>query len=77
MTRGAVLTHSVSRHVAQSGRFDQTLAKARRRLTELQAASPRGTTRRDGTAVEADIAAITRPRWVGASDFAAPAGADC
>jgi transposase len=64
VTRRAVLTHSVSLHHAQSRGFDQTLAKAGRRLTELQARLARGKTRRDRAAVEADIAAITRPRWV-------------
>jgi transposase len=64
VTRRAVLTHSPTLHAAQSRGFDQTLAKARRRLTELQARLARAKTRRDRTAVEADIDAITRPRWV-------------
>ena len=38
VTRRAVLTHSPTLHAAQSRGFDQTLAKARKRLTELQAA---------------------------------------
>jgi len=65
VTRRAVLTHSVSLHAAQSRGLDQTLAKAGRRLGELQARLARGKTRRDRAAVEADITAITRPRWVG------------
>jgi transposase len=65
VTRRAVLTHSPTLHDKQSRGFDQTLAKARRRLTELQARLARGRTRRDRTAVEAEIAAIRRPRWVG------------
>jgi len=64
VTRRAVLTHSPTLHAAQSRGFDQTLAKARRRLTELQARLARGKTRRDRAAVQADIDAITRPRWV-------------
>jgi len=64
VTRRAVLTHSPSLHAAQSRGFDQTLAKARRQLTELQARLARGKTRRDRTAVEADIGAICKPRWV-------------
>jgi len=62
--RRAVLTHSPTLHAAQSRGFDQTLAKARRPLAELQARLARGKTRRDRTAVEAEITAITRPRWV-------------
>jgi transposase len=65
VTRRAVLTHSPTLHAAQSRGFDQTLAKARRRLAELQARLARGKTRRDRAAVEAAIAAILKPRWVG------------
>jgi transposase len=64
-TRRAVLTHSPSLHAAQSGGFDQTLATARGRLAALQAKLARGKTRRDRPAVEGDIAAILKPRWVG------------
>lgn len=64
VTRRAVLTHSPTLHAAQSRGLDQTLAKARRRLTELQARLARGKTRRDRATVEAEIEAITRPRWV-------------
>jgi transposase len=64
VTRRAVLTHSPTLHAAQSRGFDQTLAKARRQLTELQALLARGKTRRDRAAVEAAIAVICRPRWV-------------
>jgi len=64
VTRRAVLTHSPTLHQAQSRGFDQTLAKARARLAELQARLARGKTRRGRTAVEADIAAIVKPRWV-------------
>lgn len=65
VTRRAVLTHSPTLHAAQSRGFDQTLAKARKRLAELQTRLARGKTRRDRAAVEADIAAIVKPRWVG------------
>jgi transposase len=64
VTRRAVLTHSPTLHAAQSRGFDQTLAKARRKLIELQATLARGHTRRDRAAVESEIAAICRPRWV-------------
>lgn len=64
VTRRAVLTHSPTLHAAQSRGFDQTLAKARKRLVELQSRLARGKTRRGRDAVEADIAAILKPRWV-------------
>jgi transposase len=64
VTRRAVLTHSPTLHAAQSRGFDQTLAKARKRLAELQSRLARGKTRRDRDAVQADIAAILKPRWV-------------
>jgi Transposase len=64
VTRRAVLTHSPTLHAAQSAGFDQTLAKARRRLVDLQATLARGNTRRDRDAVETEVAAICAPRWV-------------
>jgi transposase len=64
VTRRAVLTHSPTLHAAQSRGFDQTLAKARKRLAELQARLARGKTRRARDAVQADIASILKPRWV-------------
>lgn len=64
VTRRAVLTHSPTLHAAQSRGFDQTLAKARRRLRQLQARLARGKTRRDRAAVADEIAAIIKPRWV-------------
>ena len=64
VTRRAVLTHSANLHAKQSRGLDQTLATARRRLTELAARLARGHTRRDRTKVEAEIAAIRKPRWV-------------
>ena len=63
-TRRAVLTHSPTLHEGQSRGLDQTLAKARARLAELQARLARGNTRRPRDKVEADIAAICKPRWV-------------
>jgi transposase len=64
VTHRAVLTHSPTLHAAQSRGFDQTLVKARHRLSALQARLARGKTRRDRAAVEAEIEALTRPRWV-------------
>jgi hypothetical protein len=65
VTRRAVLCHSPTLHAAQARGLDQTLAKAHRRLGELQTKLARGKTRRQREAVEAEIAAIVRPRWVG------------
>src|ERR1035437_9976179 len=63
--RRAVLTHSPTLHAAQSRGFDQTLAKARRKLIDLQATlMARGHTRADHAAVESEIAAICKPPWV-------------
>jgi transposase len=64
VTRRAVLTHSPTLHAGQARGLDQSLAKARARLGELQARLHRGQTRRPRSAVEADIAAILKPRWV-------------
>jgi transposase len=64
VTRRAVLTHSPTLHAAQSRGLDQTLAKARVRLADLQARLARGNTRRERAEVQADIAAICKPRWV-------------
>lgn len=64
VTRRAVLTHSANLHAKQARGLDQTLAKARRRLAELQARLARGRTRRDRAAIQAQIAAICKPRWV-------------
>jgi transposase len=64
VTRRAVPTHSPTLHAAQSRGLDQTLAKAQRRLAELAERLARGNTRRAREVVEADIAAICKPRWV-------------
>jgi transposase len=63
-TRRVLLTHSATLHARQSRGFDQTIAKAARQLAELAARLERGRTRRGRAAVEAEIAAITRPRWL-------------
>ena len=70
VTRRAVLTHSPTLHATQHRDFDQTLAKARSKLAALQARLARGRTRKPREAVEAEIAAIVRPRWV--SEVIAP-----
>ena len=62
--RRVVLTHSPTLHAAQSRSFDQTLTKTLRTLSELADTLARGKTRRNRTAVLANITAITRPRWV-------------
>jgi transposase len=63
--RRAVLTHSPTLHAAQVRGLNQTLAKAQARLAALQARLAGGKTRRARPAVEAEIAAICKPRWVG------------
>jgi transposase len=62
--RRVILTHSQSFHLRQARGFEQTLAKARRRLATLQARLARGRTRRPRQAVEAEIAEILKPRWL-------------
>lgn len=64
LDRRVVLTHSPTLHAKQARGFDQTLAKATCRLTNLAATLARGHTRRDRQAVQAEIDTITRPRWV-------------
>jgi transposase len=59
-----VLTHSERFHAEQSRGFDQTLAKAERRLIELAERLARGKTRKGRTGVEAEMASITKTRWV-------------
>jgi len=58
--RRVIVTHSTTFHAAQVRGFEQSLAKARRRLRELAARLARGKTRRARPAVEADIASIVR-----------------
>jgi transposase len=62
--RRVILTHSANLHAKQSRGFDQTIAKAARKLAELAAVLEGGRARRDRDAVEARIAKITRPRWL-------------
>jgi transposase len=64
VTRRAVLTQSANLAAKQSRGLDQTLATAQRRLAELAARLARGRTRRPRDQVEAEIAAIRKPRWV-------------
>lgn len=63
-TRSVIVTHSPTFHTRQSRGFDQTLAKARRQLAELQARLARGRARKNRDVVQAEIAAILRPRWL-------------
>jgi transposase len=62
--RRVILTHSPTFHARQARGFGQTLAKAERQLAGLAARLARGQTRRPRGQVEAEIAAITAPRWV-------------
>jgi transposase len=59
-----IVTHSDRFHAKQSRGFDQTLAKAMRQLNELADRLGRGKTRKDRIGIEAEIARITRARWV-------------
>ena len=62
--RRLVVCHSEELHAKQSRGFDQTLAKAHRRLAEVRARLARGKTRKTREKVEAEIAEILAPRWV-------------
>ncbi|MGH9223765.1 MAG: IS1634 family transposase [Acidimicrobiales bacterium] len=62
--RRIIVTHSQGLHDKQSQGFDQTLAKAHRQLAELGARLSRGKTRKPRDGVEAEIAAILKPRWL-------------
>ena len=62
--RRLVVTHSQNLHTKQARGFDQTLAKARRQLTELAARLARGKTRKPRQGVQAEITAILKPRWL-------------
>jgi transposase len=61
--RRVVLTHSPTLHTKQSAGFDQTLAKATRRLSELADTLARGKTRRGRAAVEREIDTICHDSW--------------
>jgi transposase len=60
-----VITHSANLHDKQARGFDQTLGKAGRLLDDVAARLARGRTRKPRDKVEAEIAAILAPRWVG------------
>lgn len=62
--RRVVVTHSQNLHDKQARGFAQTLTKAQRQLAELADRLARGNTRRARDKVEADIAAILKPRWL-------------
>jgi transposase len=62
--RRVIVTHSPTFHQRQAQGFEQTLAKARRQLAELQARLARGKTRRGRQAVQAHLATILKPRWL-------------
>jgi len=61
--RRVVLTHSPTLHTAQSRGFDQTLAKAGAKLSELGATLARGHTRRPRDKVATEIAKILTDPW--------------
>jgi transposase len=62
--RRIVVTHSQSFHDEQARGFEQTLAKARRQLSELAARLARGGGRKNAESVEAEIERILAPRWL-------------
>ncbi len=62
--RRVVLTHSPTLHTARTRGFDQTLAKATAKLSELAATLARGHTRRPRTKVDAEITTILHDPWV-------------
>jgi transposase len=62
--RRVIVTHSPTFHARQARGFEQTLARARRQLTELQARLARGRARKDRDGVRAEIEEILRPRWL-------------
>src|SRR5674476_1420702 len=62
--RRVLLTHSPNLHTKQTRGFDQTIAKATRKLSELAGVLERGQGRRDRAGVQAVIDHITRPRWL-------------
>lgn len=61
--RRVIVTHSQEFHDKQLRGFEQTLAKCRRQLDELQAVLARGRARRTRAEVEAEIAKILSARW--------------
>jgi len=65
LERRVVVTHSQHFHDKQAAGFAQTVAKARRQLTELSARLARGQGRKSRDKVEAELATIVKPRWLG------------
>ena len=63
-THRTIVTHSPTLHAAQARGFEQTLAKARRQLAELQARLARGNTRKTAAGIQAEIDTILAPRWL-------------
>lgn len=64
VTRRAIITHSQTFHDAQRRGFEQTLTKARRQLTQLEARLARGNTRKTATGIDKEIDQILAPRWL-------------
>ena len=64
VTRRAIITHSPTFHDAQRRGFEQTLAKARRQLTELETRLARGNTRKTAAGIDKEIDQILAPRWL-------------
>ena len=62
--RRVIVTHSDELHAAQARGFEQTLGKARRRLTDLARIVNGGRSRKSREEIEQEILSITRPRWV-------------
>jgi transposase len=62
--RRLIVTHSPTLHTKQLRGFAQTTAGVERKLSELAERLARGRTRKQRTAVEADIATICKPRWI-------------
>jgi transposase len=63
--RRIVVTHSQNLHDKQVRGFEQTMAKARRQLTATAARLRRGKGRKSKEQVEAEIARVLKPRWLG------------
>jgi len=63
-TRRIIMCHSANLHDKQSRGFDQTVAKAGRQLAALAARVARGKTRKTRDQLDAEIAAILKPRWL-------------
>jgi len=61
--RRVVLTHSPTLHAAQSRGFDQTLAKATKKLAALADTLARGNTRRPRDKVDAEIRKVLNDSW--------------